>query len=131
MYVIIYFSKKSINILTCVFPQSDGQAESQYAAARKATQDRFGFYQVGIPCFICPWIYSYLSVVPCLFAVGYLMFVCGFLSFVCSNHYQFSFPGVQSQMVQCTLGHWWRCLMAETAPLRCQFSRWGNTLVCS
>ena len=35
-----------MNILTCVLPQSDGQAESQYAAARKATQDRFGFYQV-------------------------------------------------------------------------------------
>ena len=27
--------------------QSDGQAESQYAAARKETEDRFGFYQVG------------------------------------------------------------------------------------
>ena len=49
---------------------------------------------------------------------------------------QLSFSGVQSQMVQCTLGHWWRSLMAGTAPSRCPFSRWeentyfggGNTL---
>ena len=47
-----------MNILTSVFPQSDGQAESQYAAARKATQDRFGFYQVCINVLfhVCRWI---------------------------------------------------------------------------
>ena len=32
-----------------MYLQSDGQAESQYAAARKETQDRFRFYQVGNP----------------------------------------------------------------------------------
>ena len=50
-----------MNILTCVLPQSDGQAESQYAAARKATQDRFGFYQV-----TSTWIF-FLVLIPFIF----------------------------------------------------------------
>ena len=52
-----------------MYLQSDGQAESQYAAARKATQDRFGFYQVVIRVLfvlgyihICRWFVFYLSV---------------------------------------------------------------------
>ena len=52
-----------------MLPQSDGQAESQYAAARQATQDRFGFYQVPSFSYIstkfwwwCRWIIVLVSV---------------------------------------------------------------------
>ena len=76
MYVLI-FPKKSMNILTCVFPQSDGQAESQYAAARKATQDRFGFYQVTIRVLFL--LFYLLMDIHVLFIGGFLSFVC----FIC------------------------------------------------
>ena len=89
-----------------MYLQSDGQAESQYAAARKATQDRFGFYQVTIR------VLFLVRYTPIIFDVGYYVLFVGGFSYLSADFYRLFVQAITNSHSQGSNPKWSNALSA-------------------